>query len=65
LIDETSVLDLKQNRFTEKKTFGGVPLRRDVLQKGGVTEKIKSEQLAAAQRLCTDNLTAPNKEERP
>jgi hypothetical protein len=45
--------------------LAGVPLRREVLQKGGVTEKIKSEQLAAAQRLCTDNLTAPNKEERP
>jgi hypothetical protein len=30
-----------------------------------VIEKIRTGQLTAAQRLCTDNLTVPNKEERP
>jgi hypothetical protein len=60
LIDETSYLDLKQSCLIEKKMFGRgsseercASERRDDREKG-------TEQLAAAQRLCTGNLTVPN-----
>jgi hypothetical protein len=61
LIDETSYLDLKQNCLIEKTTFGrGAPEERCASERRGDREEVRTDQLAAAQRLCTGDLTVPN-----
>jgi hypothetical protein len=65
LIDEISDFDLKHSSFVYKEIFGGVASSRRCAAERGCGREDKDRQLAAALRLCTDNLAVPNKEERP